>query len=155
MAQAHDPGQALGASVDEGHAPAAIDHAEGGAAYGDTEVAPAGQLEAACEAIAVDGGDGWLGKIGDAADAHGAALAHTGPRDQAVQRLQIGPSAVPAEGLDCIVQQPGCLAVHRVADVGPVDRDDQGATPALGEDFGHGGTSRRHMLMPFPNRVKQ
>ena len=112
-----------------------------------------------------------FGKIGDAADAHGAALAHTGPRDQAIERLQIGPSAegdisragedediqavVPAEGLDCIVQQPGRLAVHRVADVGPVDRDDKGATPALSEDFGHGGTSRRHMLMAFPNRVKR
>ena len=57
-----EPGEADGAPVDEGHAPAAAEDAEHGVVGGDAEVAPQGQLEPAGDGVSLDRGDDRLGQ---------------------------------------------------------------------------------------------
>ena len=59
-AHADDPWQALGAAVDQGHAPSPLEETEGRAAGGDPQVAPERQLDASRQAPALDRGDRGL-----------------------------------------------------------------------------------------------
>ena len=90
-AEADDAGQALGAAVDQRHAPAALRVAERGALGGDAQVAPQRQLQAAREAEAGDRGDRRLGRR-QAREAHRPLLAHQ-PSGHRVGRLQVGAGA--------------------------------------------------------------
>ncbi len=88
---ADDAGQTLGAAVDQGHAPAALEEPEGRVAGGDPQVAPERQLDPSGQAPALDRGDRRL-RGGEAGRAHRAV----GMGDVEVHRLQVGPGA---EGL--------------------------------------------------------
>ena len=90
-AHADDPRQPLGAAVDQRHAPAALEEAEGRAGGGDPQVAPERQLDPARQAPAVDRGDRRL-RRGEAGRAHRPV----GVVDVEVHRLQVGAGA---EGL--------------------------------------------------------
>ena len=62
-ALADQPGEPDRAAVDEGHAEAAAEDAEGGVGGGHPQVAPDGQLQAAGHGVALDGGDHRLGQL--------------------------------------------------------------------------------------------
>jgi ubiquinone/menaquinone biosynthesis C-methylase UbiE len=66
VAQTDDPGQALCASIDERHAPAAGGVAETGTGTSDAKIAPAGQLQATGQAVAVDRRNGRLLQVRNA-----------------------------------------------------------------------------------------
>ena len=57
VAEADEAGQPHRAAVDERHTPAAAEHAEHRVAGGDPQVAPARQLEAAGDGVALDRGE--------------------------------------------------------------------------------------------------
>src|SRR5262249_54568127 len=56
VALADEARQPNGAKVNEGHTPAAAEDAEDGVARGDTQIAPASQLEAPGDRVALHGG---------------------------------------------------------------------------------------------------
>jgi len=157
LAQADDAGQALGAPVYQGYTPAAVEDAEAGVPGSNAKVAPAGQLQSARQAIAVDGSYRRLGKVRDVADAHRSILFGTGTAYQAARGLQVSPRSesqlpgtgddediqglVPAEGLHGLQEQPGGLPVHGIADLRAVNSDDEGTAPALRLNLGHRDTS--------------
>ena len=144
-AHADDARQALGAAVDQRHAPAALEEAEGRALGGDPQVAPERQLEAAGEAPALDRGDRRL-RGGQAGEALGPGRVV----DVEVDRLEVGAGAeglaagagedqdagvvVGLELVEALAQRPRGRAVDRVAALGPVDRQDRRAPrPARSE----------------------
>ena len=90
-AHADHAGQALGAAVDQRHAPAALEEAEGRLRGGDPQVAPERQLDPAGQAPAVDRGDRRLG-----GRQPGRPHRPVGMVDVEVHRLQVGAGA---EGL--------------------------------------------------------
>ena len=86
-AEADDARQAVGAAVDERHAPPPLEAAEAGRRAGDAQVAPGRQLDPAGHAPPLDGGDDRLRQL----EAGRARAAPTGRRGGQV--LEVGAGA--------------------------------------------------------------
>ena len=136
-AHANHAGEALGAAVDEGHAPAALEESEGRLRGGDPHVAPERQLHPTRQAPAVDRGDRRLGGS-QARRPHRAV----GVVDVEVHRFQVGTGAerlaadagededasavVGLELLQPLAKGLRRGRVDRVAPLRPVDRHHRG-----------------------------
>ena len=100
VAHAHDAGQALGAAVGQGKAPALVEQAEAGVVGHDPEIAPARQFHAAGQTPAVDGGDRGLARV-QQGEAHRPGGVGVGVLPELAHALQI---RARAEGL---IARPG------------------------------------------------
>ena len=105
VGHAHNPGQPLGAAEAGGDAQAHLGLAELGLLAGQPDVAGHGQLAAAPQGEAVDGGDGGLGQV---------------------LQLQENPVAVGTEGLALHGGEAGHLADVRPGHKGPARPGDNG-----------------------------
>jgi hypothetical protein len=151
-AEADDPRQPLGAAVDERDAPPALGEAERRALGGDPQVAPQGELEAAGQAPAADGGDRRLRRRAPREAQRAARVAQA--RGEGLDRLEVGAGAeahaagagedqrprrvVGLEGLHAGGQTLGRGSVDGVAAVLTVDgQHGGGADPLVVHLVGH------------------
>src|SRR5581483_245100 len=147
-AEADDPRQSLRAAVDQRHAPASLGEPEARPARGDPQVAPQRQLEPARQAPAFDRGDRRLRGRQPGEPERPALRAQ--PRPERVERLEVGAGAerdaagagqhqdpslvVGHEPRVALGERVGRRPVHRVAPLGPVDREDgRGAAALVGD----------------------
>ncbi|HKN40544.1 MAG TPA: hypothetical protein VJ456_15715 [Acidimicrobiia bacterium] len=125
-------------------------------AEANAEVAPAGQLHPAGEAVAVDGGDRRLARV-EVGEADGPRPLGVGVAEQLVEVLQVGAGAeravtgagdhqhvgrvVGGEGVDPLGQTHGHGGGDAVVGLGPVERDQRDGAALVDEQLVHTGTS--------------
>jgi hypothetical protein len=141
-AHAHDPRQALGSTVDQRHAPAPLEEAEGRASGGDPHVAPERQLDPSGQTPTLDRRDRRL-RWSEAGRAHRPVWVG----DVEVHRLEVGAGAEglpPGSGEDenasalvglevaqSLTEELGGRRVDRVAPLGAIDGQHRGGADPL------------------------